>query len=130
MNLKIILPHEVFLEEEVEKVVAEGHNGSFGILPRHIDFVTALTAGILSYRPLHKKNETFIAVDEGVLLKRGATIVVSTRRAFKGQDLGTLERTVQQKFHTLTDEERRARSAMARLESTLARRFIEVQTNG
>ena len=129
MNLKIILPHEVFLDEKVEKIVAEGHNGYFGLLPKHIDFVSALTAGILCYLPQQQNTETFIAVDEGVLLKRGSKVIVSTRRAIKGKDLGSLEQTVHEKFHKLTDEEKRARSAMARLESTLARRFIEVHTD-
>ena len=129
MKLKIILPHKIFLDEEIEKVVAEAENGSFGLLPHHIDFVTALTAGILSYTPVDENKEKYLAVDDGVLVKRGPNVIVSTRQAVEGADLGTLENTVKQKFHSLTDDERRARSAMSRLESALARRFIEVQNH-
>ena len=49
MRLRVLLPTEVLLEEEVTKVVAEAENGSFGLLPRHIDFVAALAPGILSF---------------------------------------------------------------------------------
>ena len=129
MRLKILLPYEVFLDDEADKIVAEAENGSFGLLPRHIDFVTALTAGILSYIPAAAGGEVFVAVDEGVLVKRGADVVVSTRRAVRSAELATLEMTVERDFHALTDDERRARSALARLETTLARRFFEFHSH-
>ena len=49
MNLKVLLPTRVLIEEEVAKVTAEAENGSFTLLPRHIDFVTFLPPGLLSY---------------------------------------------------------------------------------
>lgn len=127
MTLRILLPHQVFLDEEVAKVVAEAENGSFGLLPRHLDFVTALTAGLLSYMTAGSGEEHFVAVDAGILVKCGAEVVVSTRRAVAGADLGELQQTVTREFLTLTDDERRARATMARLETSLARRFIEFQ---
>jgi F-type H+-transporting ATPase subunit beta len=47
MKLMVLLPGEVFMEEEVEKVIAEARNGSFCLLPRHVDFVAALVPGLL-----------------------------------------------------------------------------------
>ncbi len=49
MKLKILLPTEIMLDEEVTKVTAEAGNGSFCLLPRHIDFVAALVPGLLSF---------------------------------------------------------------------------------
>jgi len=49
MNLKILLPTEILLDEEVTKVSAEAENGSFTLLPNHIDFVTAIVPGILFF---------------------------------------------------------------------------------
>jgi len=39
MNLKILLPAGILLNEQVNKVIAEAVNGSFCLLPRHIDFL-------------------------------------------------------------------------------------------
>jgi len=46
MNLKIMLPAEIFLSEEVTKVVAEAENGFFCLLPQHVDFTAALVPGV------------------------------------------------------------------------------------
>jgi F-type H+-transporting ATPase subunit epsilon len=49
MTLKILLPERVVLDETVDKVVAESPQGSFGLLPRHVDFVAPIVPGLLSY---------------------------------------------------------------------------------
>ncbi|MBD3308113.1 F0F1 ATP synthase subunit epsilon, partial [candidate division KSB3 bacterium] len=69
MKLRVLLPTRVLLDEEVTKVTAEAENGMFGILPRHVDFVTILVPGIVSFEIDGK--EEFLAVDEGVLVKQG-----------------------------------------------------------
>ena len=76
MNLKILLPAGVLLNEDVIKVIAEAVNGSFCLLPRHIDFLAALAPGILSFVSTEGKEE-FLAVDEGVLVKAGPEVLVS-----------------------------------------------------
>lgn len=50
MQLKVLVPTKVFLTATVEQVNAEAKNGAFGVLSDHIDFVTVLAPGILSYR--------------------------------------------------------------------------------
>ena len=124
MRLKILLPTEVLLDQEVEKIIAEGANGSFALLPRHQDFVTALVPGLLSFET--DGEEEFIAVDEGVLVKTGAEVLVSTRRAVRGPDLGSLRETVETEFMDLDEKQRLTRSAMARLEANFARKFYEL----
>jgi F-type H+-transporting ATPase subunit epsilon len=124
MHLEILLPDEVLLAREVEKVIAEGPNGSFALLPRHQDFVTALVPGLLSFET--GGGEEFIAVDEGVLVKIGAEVLVSTRRAVRGPDLGSLRETVETEFVDLDDKQRLTRSAMAKLEANFARKFYEL----
>jgi len=125
MNFKMLLPHRVLLDVEAEKIVAEAENGSFGLLPRHIDFATALVPGLLSYLESGGGDEKFVAIDDGILVKRGVDVLVSTRRASVGADLGELQETIEKEYLQLSDQERKARSAMARLEINLAKRFIE-----
>jgi F-type H+-transporting ATPase subunit epsilon len=129
MNLKVLLPTEVLVDAEVTKVVAEAENGSFCLLPRHIDIVAALVPGLLFYTTIEEQ-EIFLAVDEGILVKCGAEVLVSTRHAVQGPDLGTLERTIAERFRILDEHEKMARTAMARLEADLVRRFMELQQHG
>lgn len=72
MRLKIMMPTKVFIDLDVTKVVAEAENGSFGILPKHIDFVAALVPGILSFE--YNNEEEFLAIDEGILVKWGSDV--------------------------------------------------------
>jgi F-type H+-transporting ATPase subunit epsilon len=130
MKLKILLPTEVLIEETVNKINAEAPNGFFCLLPRHIDFVTALVPGLLSYEAAKEKKEFFLAVSEGILVKSGGSVLVSVRRAVKGGRLGELRRIVEEKFKVLDDREQTARSAMARIEAGFVRRFLEVQKRG
>jgi len=129
MNLKVLLPTGVLIEEEVTKVIAEAHNGSFCLLPKHVDFVAALVPGILSFETAGGR-EAFVAVDEGILVKCGEEVMVSTRNAVWGQDLGQLRRTVEERFKVLDDREKTARSAMVKIEAGFVRRFLEIQRHG
>lgn len=125
MKLKVLLPTEILVDQEVTKVIAEAENGSFCLLPRHIDFVAALPPGILIFESA-EGNEEFIAVDEGTLVKVGREVLVSTRNAVRSSELGTLKQIVEQEFRVLDDREKMTRSASAKLEADLVRRFIEL----
>jgi F-type H+-transporting ATPase subunit epsilon len=126
MQLKVLLPSEVFLDkEDVEGIVAETREGSFGILPHRLDCVAALAPGILTYQPSNG-TPVYLAVDEGVLVKVGATVLVSVRRAVGGTDLGQLHEAVKRQFLTLNNEEREVREALAKMESTFAGRLAEI----
>ncbi len=118
------MPKSVLLDRKVDKVTAEAVNGEFCMLPRHIDFVTALAPGIMSF--VVDGNETFVAVDGGVLVKQGDSVIVSSPRAVVGPGLGELQETVLSEFIKIDDSERRARSAMAKLEADIVRKFIEM----
>ena len=100
MNLKVLVPFQIFAEKsEVSRVVAETRAGFFGLLPRRLDCVAALTPGILVLET-SAEGESYVAVDEGVLVKTGPNVVVSVRRAIAGTDLGRLHDLVEQEFLT------------------------------
>lgn len=125
-RLKILLPTEVLVNEPVTKVIAEAVNGSFCLLPRHVDFVTALVPGILSFCDAEGE-ENFVAVDEGTLVKCGGQVLVSTFNAVRGNDLERMQKTVAQRFLKLDEHDRVARTVLARLEAGTIRRFIELE---
>lgn len=126
MRLKVLLPHEVLVDEAASKIIAEAENGSFCLKPRHVDFVSALTAGLLTFVD-GSGAEVFLAVDEGILVKCGDEVLVSCRNAVRGDDLGQLQAIVDERFKQLDEQERMARSAVARLEAGVVRRFIEFE---
>jgi len=106
-------------------VVAEAEDGSFGILPKHIDFVAALIPGIFSFEG--KDGEVLLAIDEGILVKCGSDVWVSTRKAVLGKSLGELKETVEHEFRSLDDQERKTRSILAKLEADFTKRFMKMQ---
>jgi F-type H+-transporting ATPase subunit epsilon len=127
MNLKILLPFQVFAEKaSVSRIVAETREGSFGLLPHRLDCVAALTPGILIYET-EAEGEVYVAVDQGVLVKTGPDVLVSVRRALGGTDLGHLRESVAQEFLTLDEREQSVRSVMAKLETGFLRRLATFQ---
>jgi F-type H+-transporting ATPase subunit epsilon len=127
MQLKILLPFKEFAAcDAVVRIVAPTRSGSFGILPQRLDCVAALAPGILSYATLDAA-ELYVAVDEGVMVKAGAEVLVCVRRAIGGADLGNLRNAVEQQFLKLGAREKSVRSALAQLESGFIRRFVEFQ---
>ncbi len=127
MNLKVLLPFQVFAEKTgVSRIVAETREGSFGLLPHRLDCVAALVPGILTYQTA-SDGEVFVAVDEGVLVKTGPDVLVSVRRALGGTDLSQLRDAVQKEFLTLDEHEQSVRTVMAKLESGFLRRFATFQ---
>jgi F-type H+-transporting ATPase subunit epsilon len=121
MKLIVRLPAEVFLEEEVESVSAEGPQGSFTLKPKHIDLLSTLAPGILHYE--QGGVEHFIAVDAGVLVKSADSVHVAVRRAVSGS-LGELEGRVTEMLEQSEEREREVMTASARMEADFIRGII------
>ena len=124
MRLRVLLPFRIFADRAgVSRIVAETPQGSVGFWPHRLDCVTALAQGILTYQS-PGEGEVFVAVDSGVLVKTGAEVRVSVRRAISGTDLAGLRETVEREFATVDEQQRGARLAMAHVEADLMRRFV------
>jgi len=126
MTLVVLLPEKVLLRRPVKKIIAEGQSGSFGLLPRHVDFVEVLVPGILAFVPTGESDEVFVAVDDGLLVKCGREVRVSVRNAVIGPELGELEQTVRDRFEQIDAREQTMRTALAKLESEVIRSFIDL----
>jgi F-type H+-transporting ATPase subunit epsilon len=123
MNLKVLLPFQVFAEKTgVTRIIAETRQGSFGLLPHRLDCVAALAPGILIYAD-ETKDEVYLAVDEGVLIKTGPDVLVSVRSAIAGTDLLQLREAVEREFLNLDEREQSVRSVVAKMESGFIRRL-------
>ena len=124
MNLKILLPFKIFAEKTgVLRIVAGTREGSFGLLPHRLDCVVALAPGILVCET-EAEGEVYMAVDEGVLVKTGADVLVSVRNAIGGMDLDKLREAVEQEFLNLNEQEKKVHSVLAKLEGGFIHRLV------
>lgn len=126
MNLTILIPSTTLIDRRVAKITAEAPNGHFCLLPRHVDFVTALVPGLLVFTT-EEGEEVFVAVDEGILVKQANTVYVSTRNAVAGEALEHLEATVARQFLRRDAEAERTVQAMNKIEAGFVRRFLDIQ---
>jgi F-type H+-transporting ATPase subunit epsilon len=127
MTIEVVLPFQVFVKTSgVSRIVAETRAASFGLLPHRRDCVAALAPGILTYET-EGDGEVYVALDGGVLVKTGADVRVSVRRALTGTDLAVLRASVEREFLTLDEREQSVRSVMAKLESGFLRRFAALR---
>lgn len=131
MNLKILLPTQILVDEKVAAVTVDAADGSLTLLPRHVDFTAALVPGILSFRPQtagrEEAPEAFVAIDTGILVKCGDEVLVSTRSGVRSVELDKLQQIVEEQFRRLDEREQQARLVLARLESNFVRRFMETR---
>jgi len=123
MKLKVLLPFQVYAERAgVTRIVAETHEGSFGLLPNRLDCVAALVPGILVFET-ESDGEVYVAIDEGVLVKTGLEVLVSVRNAIGGSELDQLRKAVEQEFLMLDEQEQSVRAVLARMESGFVSRL-------
>ena len=65
MRLLLVTPERQLLDTDIEEVYAPGVLGQFGVLPEHVNFLTALGTGELRYRT--KGADHYVAVSGGIL---------------------------------------------------------------
>ena len=128
IDLKILLPGKTFLKREVKKITAEAENGWFCLLPKHVDFTTSLTPGILMLTTSEGK-DVVLAIDEGILVKYGNEVVISTKNAIEGEDLGELKNRVEEIFIKTDEKEKDAQVALSKLEADFVRSFLNLETH-
>ena len=113
------------VDAPADKVSTEAVDGSFTLLPRHIDMVAALVPGLLTY--VLDGVERLVAIDGGILVKRDRSVRVATGEAIPGDDAADLQRALSASMEDSRDAERRTRAAIAHLETDAIRRLMELE---
>jgi F-type H+-transporting ATPase subunit epsilon len=126
MQVHLRLPGKVLFHGAATRLTAEAANGGFGILPNHVDFVTALVPSVLLITQPDGRERVF-GIDEGLLVKKGHQVEVAVRRGVESDDLAGLRETVADRFAGPEDEEKVARAALSRLEADMVRRFASLR---
>ena len=126
MQVNLRLPTRLLFSCEAEKVSAEAENGTFALLPKHTDFVTALLPSVLVITDAAGK-EQYFGVDQGILVKHGFQVDIAVRRGVQSDDLASLNETIQATFIEVDEDERVARTALSKLEAGIVRRFSDLR---
>jgi F-type H+-transporting ATPase subunit epsilon len=130
--LRIITPLAVVVDEDdVLALRAEDASGSFGILPRHADFLTSLAISVVSWKSSDGTGH-HCAVRRGVLsVTGGREIAIATREAVTGDDLATLDQTVLGRFRADLETERTEHVESTRLQLNAIRQIVRhLRPNG
>ena len=124
MNLLLQTPQEQWPERVgVRKILVETSQGLLAILPRHMDCVVPVYPGILT---LEIDGLEHLAVNRGLLVKRGRQVTISARELIAGE-LASLTAQVDLLRERRLESESASRSAKTRLESSFTRRFLELR---
>ena len=127
MHLKILLPSSLFLDQpDVQRIHLDALNGSNGFLPNRLDCAASLTPGIMMFETNNGKRH-YVAHDEGVMVKTGRSVTISSRNAVGGADLGQLHGELEKLLLSRDQKEIDTRVTIARLESGIIREFERFQ---
>ena len=73
--------------------------------------------------------EEYLAIDQGILVKCGPEVSVSTRAAVRGTNLEQLKRDVEARFQAEGEREKKAFASEVKLEADLVRGLLELEKN-
>lgn len=124
MKLVVTTPTEIAVEQDpVRYVRAEDSSGSFGIEPRHADFLTTLIICVVRWRDDHNV-EHYVAVRGGVLrVREGEVVEIATREAVVSDNLAHLRDQVLSAMIKNVEVEQSARAGALRLEHAAIRQI-------
>ena len=126
MRLRLLVPAQLTLDIEITRLKVEAMDGARTFLPRHQDFFTALPAGIITYKTM-TDSEHFVAIDHGLLVKCMKLVTVTTHQAILSDSLMELHSLIHEQFLDIDEQQRNGRMALARLEASAIRQFINLE---
>lgn len=123
MRLRIVTPLSIVVDDDIDSLRAEDASGSFGVLPGHTRFLTALAISIISWRL--SVGERFCAIRGGVMTVTGGSVIeIATREAVIGEDLASLDAEVLARFQSDAEEERVEHVDAVLLQLNVIRRMV------
>lgn len=75
IQLKVVTPSRLLLDEAVDEVTAPGALGEFGVLPNHIAFLTLLEPGELSYKQENERQYLVVSGGYAEVLENVMTVL-------------------------------------------------------
>ncbi|MFQ5541620.1 MAG: F0F1 ATP synthase subunit epsilon [Candidatus Binatia bacterium] len=129
IQLKLVTPSRVLLDEEVDEVTAPGTLGEFGVLPNHISFLGTLEIGEVSYK--RGGNSVHLALSGGYaeVLDNVMTVLANAAEFGDEIDVERAHRAHEKAENKLEELNREDRDFSA-AEAALQRALIRIQVAG
>ncbi len=124
-RLKIHIPSATVFDEDIDFLRAEDSTGSFGILPRHTDFLTILKPSVVIIKK--KGKELYFAVKGGILSFRENTATITTESAIRGDELEKLHKLVREHYFKISQREKMLEETIINMERGFLKRLIELE---
>ena len=128
MKLTVFTPLGTILQCKIKKVTMETLSGYYTLLPKHIDFVSAMAENIVSY-VTEEDVKKYIACQHGIVVKKGESVTMTVQHAVLGDTLDELEKVINIDFKQADEQRKELNTAMARLELGLIRGFNRLNQN-
>jgi F-type H+-transporting ATPase subunit epsilon len=121
----IITPSHSQKIEKISFFRAEDRSGSFGILPRHIEFLTILEPSIAI--AVIEGREEYFAFNGGILSFKKGILTVTTKEFVQSGELGELRAIIERFSRQQREKESLFHLNMANLQKAFFKKIIELE---
>jgi len=126
LSLEILKPDGPVVQADALAVRAVDATGSFGLLPNHEDFCSALVPSILVYREVGGA-ERYVAIDGGVLVLEDGQASVVTRDAVLSDDIDRVSEAVESMLRIRSEQEQEASKTFSKLVAELLEQLPQLE---
>lgn len=77
LNLRIYTPEKLAIDEVIKKISLNGREGSYTILPNHIDYLSSFGNSMVNFIK-DDGEKIYLRLNQGILVKCGREIQIST----------------------------------------------------
>ncbi len=129
INLRLVTPSRLLLNEEVDEVTAPGALGEFGVLPHHISFLTLLEVGEMSYKQGGERHHLALSGGYAEVLDDVVTVLANGAEYADEIDVERARRAKERAEKRIEEVERESKESVA-AEAALRRALVRLQVAG
>jgi len=126
MTLRLLSASQAERIETVTSFVAEDSSGSFGILPGHARFMTALVFGLARYR-VNAGNWQYLALPGAVLYFVNNCLDIVSRRYLRDENYERINAMMDEQLRAEEEELRATKESLHRMEEEFFRRLWDIR---
>ena len=124
-NARIITPQAVETVKNISFFRAEDRSGSFGILPRHIEFLTTLEPAIAI--AVIEEREYYYAFNGGVLSFKNNALTITAKEFVQSDKVDELLEMIKHSFKEQEEKERLFSDNIENLQKAFIKTLIEME---
>ncbi len=124
IRLEIVTPYGQIMGEDVDEIATSGSEGDFGVLPGHVNFITTLKIGMLTYRKGNEMKYVFINSGYAEVGPDKVTILADSAEVSEEIDVERAKAAMQRAEERLRHQDK---IDVARATAALERATIRVQ---